>query len=454
MSTTLQEKLPPQNIEAEQSTLGACLIDGEAVASVSEVLPDPDDFYRQAHRTLYSVVLHLYEKGEPVDLITASNELNSRGKMDEVGGPSYLTHLISVVPTSANVEYYANIVKEKAMLRKLIYAGTTIASMGYHEEEPIDDLVDTSERLIFNIAERRLSQDFVALKPILHSTFSKIEELYAHKAHITGVPTGFKDFDNLTAGFQNGNLVIIAARPSMGKTALCLNIAQYAAVKDKMAMGIFSLEMSKDDLCQRLLSSEAQINAMRLRTGHIAHGDWPKITRALNLLNDAPIFIDDSAGLTVMEMRSKARRLKSRAGLRMIIVDYIQLIKGRSKSENRNQEISEITRQLKSLAKELNIPVVALSQLSREAERRQDKRPMLSDLRESGSIEQDADMVIFIYRDAYYNKISEKGNIAEIIIAKQRNGPTGTVELSFLNEYAKFTPTERFQEEPGWSEEE
>jgi replicative DNA helicase len=457
MASTLQDKLPPQNIEAEQSALGACLIDQEATATVSEVLPDPDDFYRLAHRTIYSSILSLFQQGEPVDIITVSNDLASRGKLEEAGGPPYLTTLINVVPTSANVEHYANIIKEKAILRRLIYAGTAIASMGYLEDEPIHDLVDKSERLIYDISEHRLTQDFIPLSKILHSTYQKIEELYTHKVHVTGVPSGFREFDNLTAGFQKGNFIVIAARPSMGKTALVLNIAQHVAANENMPVGLFSLEMSKDEIAQRFLSAAAQINAMKLRTGHIAPGDWGKINRALNLLNEAPIFVDDSAGITVMEIRSKARRLKAREGLRLIIVDYLQLIVGKSRVENRNQELSEISRQLKNLAKELEIPVIALSQLSRDCERRTDKHPLLSDLRESGAIEQDADMVVFIYRDKYYNPQSEKGNAAEIMIAKQRNGPIATVEMGFMSDYARFVPLDTVHEEPldtDWSEEE
>jgi replicative DNA helicase len=437
------DKIPPQNVDAEQSTLGACLIERDALSKVVEILPDSQDFYKTAHQTIYEAIISLSERGEPVDLITLTNELRNQNHLEGVGGAAYLTHLIDSVPTAANAEYYANIIKEKAILRNLIMAGTNIATMGYKEEEPAENIVDRAEQEIFAIAERRMISDFVPLKKVVTSTFEKIEELYARKAHVTGLPTGYRELDNYTAGLQRANLIIVAARPGMGKTAICMNIAQHIATREKLPVAIFSLEMSRDELAQRLLCSEAHIDAMRLRTGFLEEGDWPRLTRAMNVLCEAPIYIDDSAGLSVMEMRSKARRLKSKQGIELIIIDYIQLIRGSSRTENRNQEISEISRGLKGLSKELNVPVMVISQLSREVEKRQDKRPMLSDLRESGAIEQEADIVIFIYRDDYYNPHSEKKNMAEVIIAKQRSGPLATVDLVFLKQFTTFVSQEK-----------
>ena len=441
------DRVPPQNLDAEQSALGACLVEQDALSRVVEILPDPVDFYKNAHQIIYMAILKLSEKGEPVDVITLTNELRNQNKLEEVGGVAYLTHLIDSVPTAANAEYYSNIIKEKAILRNLIQAGMNITAMGFREDEPADSIVDRAETEVFGIAQKRMISDFVPLKKIMSITFEKIEDLYARKAHVTGVPTGYREIDNYTAGFQPANLIIVAARPGMGKTAWCMNIAQNVATKDKKPVGIFSLEMSKAELAQRLLCSEARIDAMRLRTGFLEENDWPRLTRAMNVLCEAPIFIDDTPGLSVMEMRSKARRLKSKSGIELMIIDYIQLIKGSSKTENRNQEISEISRQLKGLSKELDIPIVVISQLSREVEKRVDKRPMLSDLRESGAIEQEADMVIFIYRDDYYNPHSEKKNKAEVIIAKQRSGPLATVDLIFLKHFTTFVSEEKIHVE-------
>lgn len=440
------EKLPPQSIEAEQSTLGAMLIEKEALAKVIEVLK-PSDFYKESHQLIFSAVFKLFEKGEAVDLITLTDELKKHDSLDKAGGAAYLTLLIDSVPTAANVEYYANIIKEKSDLRSLIYAGTDIARMGYEAKEPVEQVLDKSEQLIFSITQRRTTRDFVLLKQVLTGTFEKINELYEKKSYITGIPTGFKELDKLSAGLQSAELIVVAARPSIGKTAICLNIASHAAIHEKKTVAIFSLEMSKDQLVQRLICSEAQVNAQKFRTGYLEEGDWPNITSAIALLSEAPIFIDDTPDITVMEMRSKARRLKAKYGLDFLIVDYLQMIRGHQRAENRNQEISEISRQLKNLAKELNIPVVAVSQLSRAVESRADKRPLLSDLRESGAIEQEADLVAFIYRDDFYNPQTEKKNIAEIIVAKQRNGPVGTIELVFLKEYTRFVDLERFREE-------
>lgn len=439
------EKLPPQNIDAEQSVLGSLMIERDAIAKIVEIL-HPGDFYKDSHQIIFSAIMALFEKGEPVDLVTLTEELRKKGSLENAGGISYLTFLLNAVPTAANVEYYASIIKEKAIMRSLIYAGTSIATMGYDEKENVDRALDRSEELVFGIAQKRITRDFMALKGVLTSTFQKIEELYERKAHVTGVPSGFREFDLLTAGFQPSDFVIVAARPSLGKTSFCLNIAQYVAIHERMPVAVFSLEMSREQLAQRLLCSEAGINAQRLRTGHLEESDWPKISRAMAVLSEAPIYIDDSPGLTVLEMRSKARRLKMKYGLELLIIDYLQLIRGTGRSENRNQEISEISRQLKSLAKELNIPVIALSQLSREVEKRTDKRPQLSDLRESGAIEQEADLVSFIYREDYYFPNTDRRNIADINIAKQRNGPVGNVELVFLKEYTKFVSQEKYRE--------
>ncbi|MFH1453913.1 MAG: replicative DNA helicase [Armatimonadota bacterium] len=436
------DKIPPQSIEAEQSALGSILIEKDAVSKVVEIIK-PSDFYKEAHQIIYNTIIHLYEKGEPIDLITMSEELKNRGQFDQIGGASYLTTLINTVPNAANVEHYANIIREKSDLRNLIYAGTAISQMSYEFKDPLETIIDKSEQMIFDISQRRTKRDFLPIKGILTSAFEKIEELYERKSNVTGVPTGYKDLDNYTAGFQPSDFIVIAARPSMGKTALCLNIAQHAAIKEKRPVGVFSLEMSKEQLVQRLICAEASVDAQRLRTGHLEDGDWPRITKAMAVLSEAPIYIDDSAGLTLLEMRSKARRLKAKFGLELLVIDYLQLIKGTGRIENRTQEISEISRQIKSLAKELEIPVVALSQLSREVEKRTDKRPLLSDLRESGAIEQEADVVAFIYRDEYYNPDSDRKNIAEINIAKQRNGPIARFELYFFKEYTKFIDLDR-----------
>ncbi|MCL5037458.1 MAG: replicative DNA helicase [Chloroflexi bacterium] len=434
------EKLPPQNIEAEMSILGACLIDRESTHLVTEILPDSEDFYRVAHQDIYSALLTLYEKGEGIDLITLSNELRRRGKLEEAGGLEYLQNLMDMVPAVGNVEYYSNIVRDKATLRKLIHAGVGIQSMGFRESEDVTDLLDKSESLVYNISQRRERQDFVAIKPILTSTFDRIEDLYNRKAHVTGIPTGYPDLDKLTAGFQRSNMIVLAARPGVGKTSLALNIARNVAVDEREPVALFSMEMSKEEIGERLLCSEARVNAMKARTGHLADSDWPKITRAMNALADIPFYVDDSGSMTVLEIRSKARRLKSKFGLSMVIVDYLQLIRGTTRTESRNQEISEISRQIKALAKELTIPVIAISQLSREVEKRTDKRPQLSDLRESGAIEQEADLVLFIYRPEMYERAAEEGEIplTELLIAKQRNGPCGKIDLKFLNEYALF----------------
>lgn len=440
------DRVPPNNPEAEKSALGACLISKDALSIVAETITDSADFYKTAHQIIFEAILKLFERSEAVDLITLTNELNNTGKLEDAGGIDYLTHLMDLVPTASNAEYYSNIVKEKAVLRNLIVAGMNIISLGHKIDEPLDKVVDDAEKEIFTLSQKRTKNDFVPINTIMTSTYARLEELYGRKAHITGIPSGFSDLDHHTAGFQKGNLIIVAARPGMGKTAFCLNIAQHIAIKEKQGAAIFSLEMPKEELAQRFLCSEAKIDGQRLKTGHLQEADWPRLANAMNDLSKAPIYIDDTSNVSVMEMRSKARRLKSKNDISLIIVDYLQLMRGNAIFKgDRNQEISEISRQLKALSKELEIPIIALSQLSRAVETRQEKKPMLSDLRDSGGIEQDADMVLFIYRDQYYNRSSSQDNRAEINIAKHRNGPLATVNLVFLNQYATFAQEDRRQ---------
>ena len=432
-------KLPPQNIEAEQSVLGGILIDNDALHRVMEILSS-DDFYRDAHRHILDTLLTLSERDEPADLITLTNELRKSDQLDSIGGASYITSLIDSVVTAANIEYYARIVKEKSVLRKLIEASTGIITRSYEDQGDVESLLDESERVIFEITENRVKPSFYPIREIVKSSFKTIERLYEKKELVTGVPSGFKDLDKMTAGFQPSDLIIVAGRPGMGKTAFCLNLAQYAALEKRVPVGIFSLEMSKEQLVIRLLCSEAQVEGTRLRTGFLTESDWPKLTLAAGNLSDAPIYIDDTAAQTVLELRGKARRLNADYGLGMIVIDYLQLMKGRTRIENRQQEISEISRSLKALAKELNVPVIAVSQLSRKTEERQGMRPQLSDLRESGAIEQDADLILFIYRDEVYNRSEDNPNRgkAEVIIGKQRNGPTGKIDLAFLDKFTAF----------------
>jgi len=434
---TASFKLPPQNIEAEQSILGGVLIENDALNTVVEFLGD-GDFYREAHQKIFKCMIALSEKNEPLDLITLTNELKKKKELEEIGGASYLAGLVESVPTAANIVYYAKIVKEKSILRKLISTATAIVTQSYQEGKNLEDFLDEAEQAIFRISENQVRPAFYPIKEIVKESFKVIERLYEKKELITGVPSGFKDLDRKTAGFQNADLIIVAGRPSMGKTALCLNIAQHAAINVKIPTAIFSLEMSKEQLAIRMLCSEARVDSARLRSGFLGESDWPKLTMAAGALSDAPIFIDDSAAISVLELRAKARRLKADRGLGLVIVDYLQLMRGRSGAERREQEISEISRSLKALAKELNIPVIAISQLSRKAEDRPGRRPQLSDLRESGAIEQDADVIIFIYRDEVYNPDSDQRGTAEVIIGKQRNGPTGKADLSFISEFTTF----------------
>jgi len=444
---TEQDRLPPQNLTAEQSVLGSMLIDKAAVVKGIEIMR-PDSFYRDAHRFIFESILRLFDRNEPVDLVSVTESLRADGKLDAVGGSVYLTDLINGVPTAANVEYYAKIVEEKATLRKLIDVGTKIVGEAFDEPEDVSSVLDRAEKAIFDVALRRVREGFHGVGRVLKNVLDKIETVYGKKDKITGIPTGYPDLDSYTAGFQNSDLIIVAARPAVGKTALALNMAQNIAINYKIPVAIFSLEMSKEQLAQRMLCSQAEIDAQKLKTATLPDHGWKKLTKALSKLSEAPIFIDDTAAITATEIRAKARRLRIERGLGMVIVDYMQLMQsGKSRIENRVQEVSEIARSLKTLARELDIPVIAISQLSRAIEQRHDRRPLLSDLRESGEIEQTADVVMFIHREDYYNPKSTKGNVAEVIIAKQRNGPVGTVELVFRKEFAKFSNKEsRYQE--------
>ena len=441
------ERVPPQNIEAEQAVIGGMLIEKEAISKVAEFLK-ADDFYREAHRLIFEAMLELFNKNEAVDLVTVTEVLRKNDKLEAVGGIAYITSLANSVPTAANINYHGKIVEEKALLRGLINSATHIASMGYEDTEAVTDIIDKAEKMILEVSERKMSGDFVPIKSIIFDAFGKIEQLYASKGGITGLATGFKDLDKITSGLQPSDLILVAARPSMGKTAFTLNIASHVAIREKKAVAFFSLEMSKEQLVQRMLCSEATIDSQRLRIGELEERDWKKLISAADRLSSAPIYIDDTPGITVMEMRSKARRLKIEHDLQLIIIDYLQLMQGSSNKggDNRQQEISEISRSLKALARELNVPVIALSQLSRSVESRQIKKPMLSDLRESGSLEQDADIVSFLYREDYYNPETENKNITDIIIAKHRNGPVDTVQLFFHKQFTKFCDFSRVQE--------
>ena len=437
---------PPQNISAEQAALGSMLLQEDAILHGVDILR-PEDFYKKSHQIIFKCILELFEKSRGVDLVTLTEELNRINLLEEIGGVTYLTNLINSVPTAANIEYYIKIIEEKSILRNLINSATKIISMGYEEKEDAKILLDKAEHLIFEVSERNLGQSFVPIKEILQDSFEKIESLYHRGEFITGVPSGFDEFDDITTGFQPSEFIIVAGRPGMGKTAFCMSIAQYISVSKNIPVALFSLEMSKSQLVQRMLCSEARVDAHNLRKGRLAESDWPTLSMAAGRLASAPIFIDDTAGISCLEIKAKARRLKAQANLGLIIIDYLQLISSSGRVENRQQEISEISRSLKGLARELNVPVIAVSQLSRAVEQRERKRPRLSDLRESGAIEQDADLVVFIYREEYYKPKTEKKGIAEVIISKQRNGPTGQIDLAFVKEYAKFENLARIPEE-------
>jgi len=437
---------PPQNISAEQAAIGSMLLQEEAILHSVENLK-PEDFYRKSHEIIYRCIGELFDKNNGVDLVTLAEDLKRKDLLEKVGGVTYLTTLINSVPTAANIEHYVKIIEEKSILRNLINSATKIVTMGYEEKEDAKVLMDKAEHLMFEVSQRNLGQAFVPIKDILQDSFEKIEDLYHRDEYITGIPTGFAEFDDITTGFQPSELIVIAGRPGMGKTAFCMNIAQNAAITKNTPVAIFSLEMSKSQLVQRMLCSEARVDAHNLRKGKLAESDWPTLSMAAGRLSSAPIFIDDTAGATSLEIKAKARRLKAQHDLGLIIIDYLQLMQNSSRVESRQQEISEISRSLKSLARELNVPVIAASQLSRAVEQRTERRPRLSDLRESGAIEQDADLVVFIYRDEYYKPKTDKKGTAEIIISKQRNGPTGTIDLAFIKEYAKFENLSRMVED-------
>jgi replicative DNA helicase len=431
--------LPPQHIEAEESIISAILIDNNMLLDVIEILA-PEDFYRTAHQKIYTAIINLFDKTEPIDLVTLTNRLKEKGQLEEIGGASYLSRLVDTVPLAVNAPHYAKIVHDKASLRRLIEKANAIVKRCFKEEGKADEVIDFAESAIFEITENKSQQAFYPISKIIPGNIDALEELQGNRSLVTGVPTGFSQLDNLTSGFQNSDLIILAARPSMGKTALALNIARHAAVDAGIPVAIFSLEMSKEQLSLRMLCSEARMDSSRLRGGFISMEDWGRLTDAASILTQSPIFIDDSASLTAMDIRAKARRLKMDKNIGLIVIDYLQLMQGRAGAERRDLEISEISRSLKALAKELKLPVLALSQLNRMLEQRTDKRPRLSDLRESGALEQDADVVAFIYRDEVYNKEEDnpRRGTAEILLSKQRNGPTGDVNLTFLHSFTRF----------------
>lgn len=433
----MDHKLPPQNLEAERAVLGGMLIDNDAIGRVIEVVR-PEDFYQTAHQEIYQAILNLYQENAPADLLTVTDALKKAGTLEQIGGAKFLSALVDQTATAAHIAHHAKIIREKAILRQLIGGATEIVTRGYEEEKSVAEFLDRAESIIFEIAGRQMSQGFFPVRDIVKASFKTIEQLYEKKQLITGVPSGFTDLDRMTSGMQPSDLLIIAGRPSSGKTSFALNILEYAACEAKVPCAIFSLEMSKEQLVQRLLCSRAEVDAYKLRGGFLSESDWPKLTRAAGILSDAPIFIDDSAVLTVLEMRAKARRLKKEKNIGLLVVDYLQLVRGGFRMESREREIAEISRGLKALAKEIHVPVIALSQLNRSVESRQDKRPMLADLRESGSLEQDADVVMFIYRDEMYNSESPDQGKAEIIIGKQRNGPTGKAVLAFRSQLTRF----------------
>ena len=434
------DKAPPQNIEAEQSVLGAVMIDSSAIAKISDLL-QAEDFYREAHRMIFRAAMSLFEHGEAIDFITVTDALRRDEALERAGGISYVTSLANGIPTAANVVFHAKIVQEKSLLRRVINAATEIAAMGYDETEEVEKVLDQAERKILEVSTRKTGQDFQPIKEIIFSTLSRIDEMHAAKGGITGISTGFTKLDKITGGLQRSDLILIAARPSMGKTALVLNIAQHMATREKKSVAIFSLEMPGEQLAMRMLCAEGLLDSQKFRTGDMSGDDWKKLVDAADRLSGSPIIIDDTANISAIELRNKARRISKEYGLDCVIIDYLQLMDGgaHSRIDNRQQQISDISRSLKALARELRVPVIALSQLSRGPETRTSRRPMLSDLRESGSLEQDADLVAFLYRDDYYNPDSEKKNITELIISKHRNGPTETLELYFHKNFTRFT---------------
>lgn len=437
LSMNLLEKIPPQNREAEMSVLGAMLFEESALVRALEILK-PTYFYDDPHQKIFSAIQSLFEKNQAVDLVTVTEELRKRKELEGVGGASYLTQLTASVPTAVNVEHYAQIVKEKALLRRLISTANQILQQSYEPASEVNELVDRAEQMIFEISQYQIEGKFIPLKDVIRTSIETIDQLYQRKEHVTGLATGFREFDTRTAGLQPSELIVVAGRPSMGKSAFVSSICENVAVQLKKPIAFFSLEMSKEQLVQRMLCSHARVDAQKVRTGYLSHQDWPKLTAAAGKLSEVPIFIDDSPTLTALELRAKARRLKGQHNVELVVVDYLQLMQGFGRAENRQQEISEISRSLKALARELRVPVIAVSQLSRAVESRTGNRPQLSDLRESGAIEQDADVVVFLFREEYYHPTEENRNKAEAIIAKQRNGPTGSIELVFLKEWTRF----------------
>ncbi|MDD3089367.1 MAG: replicative DNA helicase [Candidatus Omnitrophica bacterium] len=445
--TLIESKVPPQNLEAEMAVLGSMLLDREAIARAIERLKE-DAFYSEANRRIFSSILSLYDRNEAADIVTLVEELKKKELLDGVGGPAYVTELANIIPTAANVDHYAKIVWEKYLLRELIKTATSIASEGFQASSDVEELLDRAEKMIFEItSSTKRDLTISSMKEIVKTNIETIDRLYQRKESVTGIPTGFHDLDLRTAGFQRSDLIIIAGRPSMGKSAFASSILEHLGLVERSACAFFSLEMAKEQLGQRMLCSIAKVNAHKVRTGFLAPEDWKEIVGAANKLSEAPIFIDDTPSITTLELRAKARRLKSKHDIQLIVVDYLQLMRTSSRLENRQQEISEISRSLKAIARELRVPVIAISQLSRQVEQREGHRPQLSDLRESGAIEQDADVVLLLYREEYYKPSPENKGVAEVIIAKQRNGPTGEVKLAFLNEYTKFTNLSRVEEE-------
>ncbi|MDP3804186.1 MAG: replicative DNA helicase [Candidatus Omnitrophota bacterium] len=431
------DRTPPQSIDAEMAVLGSMLLDREAIAQAVEML-EASHFYKEAHRKIFSAILKLFDENKGVDIITIIEELKKSGALDEAGGPAYVTMLSSNVPTAANFVHYAKIVKEKTIRRNLINAATQIISDSYDLVQQTDRVVDKSEQLIFDVSSKRVETRFSLLRDIIKSSIETIDNLYQRKENITGLATGFRDLDIKTAGLQKSDLIVIAGRPSMGKSALATCIVEHVGVVEKQPVAFFSLEMAKEQLVQRMLCSHARVDAHKVRTGFLSQADWPRLVSAAGKLSEAPIYIDDSPGITVLELRAKARRLKAQFDIKMIVLDYLQLMQGPARADSRQQEISEISRSLKALARELNVPLIAISQLSRAVEQRSDHRPQLSDLRESGAIEQDADLVMLLLREEYYNPTDENKGVAELIVAKQRNGPVGSMNLAFLGEYMRF----------------
>jgi len=430
-------KAPPHHLEAERAVLGGILIDNEAIHRVLEFLRE-EDFYREAHRKIFHVMVALSQRGEPTDIVTVCHDLEAEGALTLSGGAAYLSSLVDSIPSAANIISYGKIIREKAVLRRLIETATQIATMGYESSSEADATLDEAEKMIFNLGESRMSQSMSPVKDVVKGSFKKIEQLFEAKGEITGLATGFREFDEMTSGLQTDDLIILAARPSMGKTSLAINIAENAAIQSRASVAVFSLEMSKEQLVMRMLCSQAMIDSSRLKRGQLQEQDWPRLTKAAGALSDVSIYIDDTPAISVMEMRSKARRLKREKNLGLIIVDYLQLVRPGSSTQNREQEIAEISRTLKAMAKELKVPVIALSQLNRAVENRTNRRPQLADLRESGAIEQDADIICFIYRDEVYDPHTPDKGVAEIIIGKHRNGPIGVVRLAFLNQYTRF----------------